>query len=428
MHDAMSSLNRLELSGIEHMRLGELAAAEMDLSEVLTRRAAAVPADSADQQSLSTAINNLAVLHLKQRRLQEAAAGFERVIAIATERKIRAPSSRNALELDAATRNLAAAQQLSQVTRVLQPTAAEPPSRWNQLVPRVMGAHKEREDAQALKGDLLRAANVQRKERIAKALGVNLTGSMSEPNLDDAIRRSLSLRTAIPHEVVDSDGVRVSINMAFDMLDMDGDGAVSRAELLKGLASNLQVRQVLQLGPLADPSEFDALYAAIDADASNTIERAEFESFFLRRLLPQMNPRALPSAPYAAGDPSTAVPRSNGPPAGHGSLRGPDLQRATRVAAGFLESGATTAAEPSMPAVVPRNDGSEISHLQMRRLGLQQDLTILQAELGAVEAHIERQTATDARLRSLTSGQGADRAVSEEQHVGNNGAGLQVRW
>ena len=58
-------------------------------------------------------IHNLAVLHLKQRRLDEAAAGFSRVVAISEVEQQRRPTARMALDIDSAKRNLATAQRLA---------------------------------------------------------------------------------------------------------------------------------------------------------------------------------------------------------------------------------------------------------------------------------------------------------------------------
>ena len=63
------AINTLELAGIEHMRLGDLMQAEKDLSEAFTRRSAAFP-EEPNHQSLLSSINNMAVLHLKQHRLE----------------------------------------------------------------------------------------------------------------------------------------------------------------------------------------------------------------------------------------------------------------------------------------------------------------------------------------------------------------------
>ena len=54
------AINRLELAGLEHMRMGELGEAERNLLEALERRGRAVP-DEPDHPSLSVAVNNLGI-------------------------------------------------------------------------------------------------------------------------------------------------------------------------------------------------------------------------------------------------------------------------------------------------------------------------------------------------------------------------------
>ena len=80
------------------------------------------------------------------------------------------------------------------------------------------------------------------------------------------------------------EAARVSIGMAFDLLDENSDGRLSRLEVLKGLKTKPRVRELLQMGAFTDPAEFDAVYKAIDADGSNNVDRREFESYFMRRL------------------------------------------------------------------------------------------------------------------------------------------------
>ena len=82
----------------------------------------------------------------------------------------------------------------------------------------------------------------------------------------------------------DMEAARVSIGMAFDLLDENSDGRLSRLEVLKGLKTKPRVRELLQMGAFTDPAEFDAVYKAIDTDGSNNVDRREFESYFMRRL------------------------------------------------------------------------------------------------------------------------------------------------
>ena len=129
---AQRSINTLELNGIDAMRVGNLAAAEVDLAEALTQRVAQHP-DDPEHEALAPAINNLAAVHLKQNRLSEAAEGFRRVVTI-KERLLQqqggAPSSRTILEIESAKRNLVTAERFGGCELVrMEPAASEPQRR-----------------------------------------------------------------------------------------------------------------------------------------------------------------------------------------------------------------------------------------------------------------------------------------------------------
>ena len=57
---------------------------------------------------------------------------------------------------------------------------------------------------------------------------------------------------------------------AFDLLDENGSGALSRMEVLRGLKSKPKVRELLQMGPFTNQAEFDAVYKTIDADGRDS--------------------------------------------------------------------------------------------------------------------------------------------------------------
>ena len=98
----------------EHMRQGDLAKAERDLNEALRLQRNAHP----EEPDHIPALNNLAVLRLKQHQFEAAAAGFERVIQITEAQQSRQPTYRLALELSAAKKNLETCQRLQRLAAV----------------------------------------------------------------------------------------------------------------------------------------------------------------------------------------------------------------------------------------------------------------------------------------------------------------------
>ena len=433
------AINTLELSGIEHMRLGELPEAERDLSEALSRRSQKVP-DEGNHHSLTSAINNLAVLHLKQRRLDEAAAGFERVVAINEDAQRRAPSSRLSLEINAAKRNLLTAQRLAaqDAEQTPPPLLAPPPPVWSDplLLPAGPPSSAAASSSagpsawaavRSARGqDVLKTANLKHKERIAEKLGVDTSG-LNEADIDAAIKRSVRGGP----EAVDGEALRLSVGMAFELLDEDNDGVLSRAELLKGLKGKARVRDMLQLGALADPAEFDAVYRSIDRDASNTIDRSEFESYFLRRLAPP--PQQSPYPP-----PQNYHTLAQYPVQSSITARERNLEMSANAAMRFMQ-GATTAAQRRQQAdstaamasadadaragspdpfavgsssiYTATSEGSDLERYeeltrsletsQMRRLGLQRDMQALQHQMITVDAEISTKTASTEHLRGI---------------------------
>ena len=460
------AVNTLEHAGIMHMQQGDLDSAEVALLDALTKRSSAFP-DDPDHQSLAGSLNNLAVLHLKQRRLDEAAAGFSRVVAISEVEQQRRPTARMALEIDSAKRNLATAQRLasqeaaeaaavSMQTAIAAAAAAPVQLDDPALLPATSSAVNGGAAAwAALRGvrgtDVLRTTARKNKDLIAKKLGIDAVG-MRETDVDDAIRRAVSSRSAAggpgrpmsaggrPTSAggvdVDLETMRAAIGTAFDLLDEDGDGSLSRLEVLRGLKSKGQVRELLQMGPLTDPSEFDAVYRAIDADGSNTVDRKEFEAYFMRHLAPPAAPAHPPASPYGPPPPATA---SGLMPQAAEAARELDARRAAGAALRFVEAGKAAAQHRAVEAAlaeagsrVPGGSSasraalagsagrhssalfnSEASDLaaydevsrslelsQRRKVGLQQDIEALQREMRAVDADIIEKGALAERLRA----------------------------
>jgi tetratricopeptide (TPR) repeat protein len=452
---ARNAINTLELSGIEHMRAGDLNDAERDLQEALHKRREQHP-EEPSHPTLTCAINNLAVLHLKQNRFEEAAAGFEKMIFINEQAHLRQPcvSARLALETNAAKRNLATARRLA--AQAAPPPPPLPPSpQFLEIAPPPASSDPSSSSAAddgwaAVRGaargnvDALKSAARKNKELIAKKLGVDVRG-LREGEIDEAIRRNVC-------GDVDVEPLRISIGIAFDMLDEDGDGKLSRMETLRGLKAKPQVSELLQIGPFSDPAEFDAVYRSIDADGSNTLDRREFESYFLSRL----GPRTAAASQYHAL-PETMAPASNAlsgrlqlqggrPPAQSAveTSRERDLRLSADASMRFLQAGhaaaqrryqsgteaaradtaATQAATPlsvssalAPSAAMAVGGGQRTTHAewaelseydevarsleksQQRRLDLQSEVETLQEEMRIIEADIVAKASSADRLR-----------------------------
>lgn len=80
------------------------------------------------------------------------------------------------------------------------------------------------------------------------------------------------------------DHLRTSLRVAFNMIDKNADGKLSRRELMQALAANKHLRETLQVEKISDAREFDALYRSMDEDDSRSVEFSEFEAFFVKRL------------------------------------------------------------------------------------------------------------------------------------------------
>ena len=78
-------------------------------------------------------------------------------------------------------------------------------------------------------------------------------------------------------------GLARSISVGFDLIDRDGDGSLSRKELMRALATDDQVRRCVQELPgLAErlhPSRIRASIESMDSDGDSVITPEEFQSF-----------------------------------------------------------------------------------------------------------------------------------------------------
>ena len=426
------------------MRIGELGEAERDFLAALQQREVQHP-DEPDHPSFASSINNLAALHLKQHRLQEAHDGFSRVIRIHTSTQKTNPSSRVSMEIDIAKKNLAC------VERFL---ARERPP---EAVPAAMagGSRAQGSDAggsatdslwvklRAAKGsDLLKSTALRQKEQVAKKMGINIKGR-SEAEIDDLIRRSLR------GEDVDGKNtelIKIQVNLAFDLLDEDGGGTISRMELLKGMRDHRQVRQAdcrgrarrphLRLAPrerlrtlpaderrprraqvremlkmeqFTDPAHFNEIYHAIDADGSGEIDHKEFETYFMRKLAPgeQQYETKEERATRVMGSVAERFRSTAQPPASpkKGDARNGDAPPADPTGNHHYRlSSSSGMSQPEFNDLTAYDETTRgLEHAHRRKAGIEKDIAALQHELRSIEADIVSRSATADKLRSALS-------------------------
>jgi len=445
------AVNKLETDGIEHMRLGELAEAERDLMAALKQREA-IYSDDAEHPQLACALNNLAVLHLKQHRLEEAAAGFERVVRIKELVQRHTPSSRTLLEITAARNNLDAVRRFQAReapplhSTVLPPQCAGPLAAASSgVVSGGAGASAgsvgwaQQREMRGGGSDSLRSTQLKHKERIAQSLGVPVAGK-TEAEVDEAIRRSV-------RGDVDTEALKILVNLAFDLLDVNGNGQLSKVDVLTGMKEKPQVQEMLSMGPFADPAAFLDVVHAIDADGSGALNRADFARYFLRKLVPhepapetaaERQQRLVVGGGFQFRDAGRLYRERerglDGGGAGAAASLSASLERpASRggLGADALSAGAVGLAfEPSsFRQGVSAGGGGGAQHgggaltnperadlgfyddvmrgletAFRRRLGLQQDIGAMQRELHLVEADIATKSASADRVRQALSG------------------------
>ena len=200
------------------------------------------------------------------------------------------------------------------------------------------------------------------------------------------------------------------------MLDEDRDGYLSRVDVLRGLKSQPKVREILLFpqSPLHDAAEFDAIYRAIDADGSNSIDRREFERYFLHRLTAAPSPPPTHQYPYYA--PTYETPRERevrlGSTAAMRFMRAGHDATLRRTGAGAL---ATLGDRASTLAALPHHTGlrTEFADLaeydelsrslelsQQKKRQLLAEMDEMGASLRAVESDISLQTAAADRMRA----------------------------
>ena len=76
---------------------------------------------------------------------------------------------------------------------------------------------------------------------------------------------------------------------AFKLVDINGDGDVSKAEMLMAIQSNYKIQEMLGIktGGVTT-EEFEKIYAKVDTDGSDFIDFEEFKLFFVKKRIEDM--------------------------------------------------------------------------------------------------------------------------------------------
>jgi len=226
----------------------------------------------------------------------------------------------------------------------------------------------------------------------------------SEAEIDELIR--LAVRG--DRENVDNEALRVAVQLAFELLDEDGDGLLSRIELLRGLTERPEVRKALQVAELTDAAIFEELYRTIDANATNAIDQKEFESYFLPRLHAS-RPAAEAVAERETRLKADAALKMMG--AGHTSRSrcAVDVSPNERTADPTVRSAEGARARHGSASTLDNLGLADLAKFedvtrglersQQRKVAIENDIVTLQAELRAVEAEILQQSTSVESLR-----------------------------
>ncbi|KAL3926620.1 MAG: hypothetical protein SGPRY_003214 [Prymnesium sp.] len=220
---------------------GQLDEAEK-LFGALARRSLSSSADAMN-------LNNLGVVHMRQRRFSEAISDFKQALAVRQRYEVEASTSRGVLELGMIQRNLATAERLAPV---VQP---------------------------AVKQDGLDKLSLEEIQVVGRRLGV---GPGTREQMVSRIRQSVG------NGDVDVVVQLEMIHATFDVLDLDGDGQLTKVEVLKALRGSDKVKKLLELPEKLFPDEggkrsnkklVDHVFDEIDRDGGGTITAEEFKSF-----------------------------------------------------------------------------------------------------------------------------------------------------
>jgi len=81
-----------------------------------------------------------------------------------------------------------------------------------------------------------------------------------------------------------------SLKAAYKMVDINGDGDVSKTEMLMAIQSNFKIQELLhnKSGGMSE-EEFEFMYKKIDKDGSDSIDFEEFSQFFIQKRIEHMD-------------------------------------------------------------------------------------------------------------------------------------------
>ena len=92
--------------------------------------------------------------------------------------------------------------------------------------------------------------------------------------------------TEIQHRLGTTEDTRIIVRAAFGLIDKNGDGKLSRIEVIKALRNHERVCKLLQLPQFirqedGTRDQFEAAFQRIDSDDSKDISLTEFENYFI---------------------------------------------------------------------------------------------------------------------------------------------------
>jgi Ca2+-binding EF-hand superfamily protein len=79
------------------------------------------------------------------------------------------------------------------------------------------------------------------------------------------------------------------LKSAYKMVDINGDGDVSKQEMLMAIQSNYKIQEMLGNKGGMSKEEFEECYAKIDEDGSDFIDFEEFKRFFVKKRIEEMD-------------------------------------------------------------------------------------------------------------------------------------------